>query len=235
MFWQGDDPVFPTEFSGTSPYAANNWHGAIHGVPRIYDNTASQAAATDLSASFGHYAKTFTSLVQRLASFIEVDGSRMLDNTLVLWVSEMGYGAVHSAANLPVVLAGMASAFPKGQGRHVIANRRSMGDLLAHSARLLGGTDTTFGETGTLGSRNRVRRRPWLARLRHQGHPAPLWADRSLSAFLAWIEPQGCTRAEAAPPPKTGERPVERIRRTSGSAIKRSRWEIRSSTSQRRW
>lgn len=155
-FWQGDDPIFPTQFgAGASPFAANNWHGYIHDTPRIYDSAASQQKAQNLTASFGLYANTFTSLVQRLATMIEPDGSRMLDNTLVLWVSELGYGS-HFAANIPVVLAGMRSAFPQGQGRHVVENRRSMGDLLAHSLRILGGTDTTYGETGTMGSHGTI-------------------------------------------------------------------------------
>lgn len=156
MFHEADDPVFPTQFAGSSPFLNDNWHGVIHSTPRIYDDAASQTRANNLSASFGHYANTFTSLVSRMAAFIEPDGSRMLDNTLVLWVSEMGYGAVHTASSLPVVLAGMRSAFPQGQGRHVVQSRRSMGDVLAHVMRLYGGTDTTFGETGTLGSNGAV-------------------------------------------------------------------------------
>lgn len=151
-FWQGDAPVFPTEFSGTSPFLANNWHGVIHSTPRIHESAASLANAQSLKASFNLYASVFTTLVQRMANYVELDGSRMLDNTLVLWVSEMGYGAVHKTYNLPVVLAGLRRAFPQGQGRHVVQNRRTMGDLLAHVMRLFGGTDATFGETGTLGS-----------------------------------------------------------------------------------
>ena len=65
----------------------------------------------------------------------------------------MGYGSSHFDFNLPVVMAGMKDAFPKGQGRHVVsAPRRSMGDLYAQVLRMLGGTDTTFGATGTVGS-----------------------------------------------------------------------------------
>jgi hypothetical protein len=157
QFWQADDPVFPTQFpAGQSPFTSANWHGVIHGVPRIYDNATTLSDAQKLSASYGHYAQTFTSIVQRLAAFIEPDGSRMLDNTLVLWVSEMGYGSVHATYNLPVVMAGLGSAFPMGQGRHVVESRRSVGDLLAHVLRMFGGSDLTYGETGTLGSHGAV-------------------------------------------------------------------------------
>jgi hypothetical protein len=156
MFHEANDPIFPTQFTGTSPFLNANWHGVIHGTPRLYEDAASQGRAQNLSASYGHYANTFATLVQRMASFIEPDGSRMLDNTLVLWVSEMGYGSVHTVSNLPVVLAGLRSAFPLGLGRHVVQSRRSTGDLLAHVMRLYGGTDLTFGETGTLGSNGAV-------------------------------------------------------------------------------
>jgi len=150
VFWQGDDPVFPTEFSGTSPFASANWHTVIHNSGNVF---AQPTDAGNLATSYGLYTKTFANLVQRMANFIEVDGSRMLDNTLILWVSEMGYGSTHSAANLPVVMAGLKSAFPRGQGRHVThSSRRSMGDLLAQVMRMYGGTDQTFGETGTLGA-----------------------------------------------------------------------------------
>ena len=48
-------------------------------------------------------------------------------------------------------MAGMSGAFEQGQGRHVVHDRRSMGDLWAHVLRMLGGDDMTFGATGTLG------------------------------------------------------------------------------------
>ncbi len=151
FFWNGDDPVFPTEFSGASPFVNANWHATIHGVPHP---TTGQADAQNLANSFHFYAKTYAQIVSRLASITDVDGSRLLDNTLVLWVSEMGTGAVHVDYNIPVVMAGLKSAFPKGQGRHVVSNRRSMGDLYAQVLRMFGGSDTTFGSTGTIGDHN---------------------------------------------------------------------------------
>jgi hypothetical protein len=67
-------------------------------------------------------------------------------------VSDLGYGSGHYCWNYPVVLAGLRSAFPKGQGRHVAGQVRSLGDLYAQVLRMLGRTDTTFGSTGTLSS-----------------------------------------------------------------------------------
>jgi hypothetical protein len=117
-------------------------------LPRPSENAKS---ADDVRTAFQLWGRKFTQVVQRLAESEDVDGARLLDNTLVVWVSEMGYGADHLAWNVPIVLAGMKSAFPQGQGRHVVEERRTMGDLGAQVLRMLGGDDTTFGSTGTLG------------------------------------------------------------------------------------
>jgi hypothetical protein len=151
FFWNGDDPIFPTEFTGTSPFQANNWHGTIHGVPRPSENMTD---AQTLTNSFHFYAKAYAQIVTRLSQITDVDGNRLLDNTLVLWVSEMGRGAVHVDYDIPVVMAGLKSGFPGGQGRHVVCNRRSLGDLYAQILRMYGGSDMTFGATGTIGDYN---------------------------------------------------------------------------------
>jgi hypothetical protein len=154
LFWNGDGPIFPAEFPGydpntfanTSPFASLNWHATIHD-----SNDVSATHAQDLNNTYQYFGRMFTLLVQRLAAITDVDGSRLLDNTLVVWVAQLGYGN-HTTFNIPVVMAGMKSAFPQGQGRHVVENRRSLGDLHAHVLRMLGGTDMTYGATGTVGA-----------------------------------------------------------------------------------
>jgi hypothetical protein len=146
-FDSGTDALnFDWMFTGTSPFVAESWHNQIHGASEM-----EEPHTTNVLTSFAFFAQTFTSLVQKLAAVTDVDGQRLLDNTLVLWTSEMGYGPTHGCYNIPTVLAGMKSAFPKGQGRHVVpANRCSLGDLYAQILRVFGGTDMTFGLTGTL-------------------------------------------------------------------------------------
>jgi hypothetical protein len=140
-------PTFSWLFGGSSPYSALNWHAAIH---------EQTPTLNDLQTGFQFYPQMFTRLVQTLAATQDIDGSRMLDNTIVVWVSPMGYGSTHECFNIPVVLAGgknLPGAFPKGHGRHVVcASRNSLGDLWAQVLRMLGGTDMTFGATGTLAS-----------------------------------------------------------------------------------
>jgi hypothetical protein len=148
FFWASGDPGFVTEFApATSPYIAGNWHASVHG-----DGSPNDPSPASLTKGFGFYSKYFTKLIQRLAAIQDVDGNRLLDNTLVVWVSDLGYGSGHYCYNYPVVLAGMKAAFPKGQGRHVVGQVNSLGDLYAQVLRMLGGTDTTFGSTGTLSS-----------------------------------------------------------------------------------
>jgi hypothetical protein len=94
----------------------------------------------------------FTLLIQKLAAAVDVDGSRVLDNTLVVWTSDLGYGATHYTYDVPIVMAGLKRAFPKGQGRHVAGEPRSLGDLYAHVLTMLGAsTASTFGAVGRIG------------------------------------------------------------------------------------
>jgi hypothetical protein len=141
------DPTFSFEFDGPSPLGgSNNYHGILH------DNgLLGSPQEPALTKAFQHMGKMFARLLDRLAAIEDTDGSRLLDNTLVLWTSELGYGT-HASFNHPVLLAGMKSAFEHGQGRHVVmSDRRSLGDLYAKVLRMLGGTDTTFGTTGKIG------------------------------------------------------------------------------------
>jgi len=145
------DPTFAYAFSGTSPFSStDSWHQEIHGANVI--DSGNSTRAENLHTAHKEMSKFFTLLVQRLAAVQDTDGSRLLDNTLVLWSSDLGYGSEHTVFNIPVVLAGLGSEFSKGQGRHVVEDRRTLGDLYAQMLRMLGGTDMTFGATGTLGS-----------------------------------------------------------------------------------
>jgi len=147
LHFQLDDYTFPSEFTGASPLGGQeNWHALIHNTPSLSDEPQ-----PDLTRGFQFFGKMFTLLVKRLSEVVDVDGRRLLDNTLVMWVSDLGYGSAHFDFNNPVILAGMKDAFVNGQGRHLVTPRRSLGDLYAQVLRMLGGTDTTFGLTGKLG------------------------------------------------------------------------------------
>jgi hypothetical protein len=51
------------------------------------------------------YARQYAHILQRLSEVPEGDGT-MLDNTLVVWVNELGKGNSHTLRNVPFVLGG---------------------------------------------------------------------------------------------------------------------------------
>src|SRR5262249_10532604 len=102
-FWGQYDPGFVTQFApATSPYIAGNGHARIHG-----NGSPPAPSRGSLTKGFSFYTTCFTKVIQRLAAVQDVDGKRLLDNTLVVWVSVLGYGSGHYCYNYPVVLAGM--------------------------------------------------------------------------------------------------------------------------------
>jgi len=143
-----DDPAWPAAFTGTSPFEPDgSVHTSIHHTPRLAGGDGD-----NLMQGFQTWGENFTRVVTRLSETPDVDGRTLLDNTLVVWMSEHGYGSEHSVWNLPIVMAGLPDAFSHGQGRHLVTPRRSTGDLFAKILRMFGGSDTTYGPTGTIGS-----------------------------------------------------------------------------------
>lgn len=152
----GVDNTFAFQYpTGSNPVLANGgWHTSIHSIPHppcaSGGNCSDPNTVDAVVRGYQWFTQVFVRLVQSLEAVVEPDGSTLLDNTLVVWMSELGHGSVHSNFNIPVVLAGLGNTFAKG--RHIVENRRTLGDLHAHILRLLGtGNDMTFGETGTVG------------------------------------------------------------------------------------
>jgi hypothetical protein len=146
-FFQTDNhSTFPSAFDGASPIPPEQLHTMIHES----DNPDSSTAQV-IRQGFGEIGMLYTRLIQRLAEVIDVDGNPLLDNTLVIWLSELGYGN-HFNFNIPIVMAGMPSAFTEGQGRHIVLpQRHTMGDLFTKALDMVGVPDTTFGYQGRIG------------------------------------------------------------------------------------
>ena len=146
-FWHtAEYATYESEFGGASPIAPGQLHNMIHNGS---SSTSGDGGA--VAQGFQMVGKLFTQMIQRMAEIIEPDGTRLLDNTLVIWTSELGSGA-HWDFNMPVVLAGLPSAFTNGQGRHVLPNdRHSMGDVFTQALAMLGFADQTFGYVGRVG------------------------------------------------------------------------------------
>jgi hypothetical protein len=146
-FWQSSElATFPSAFDGNSPIPPEQLHTMIHDS----DNPQSGSAQV-IAQGFSEIGLLVAHLIARLGEVTDVDGAPLLDNTLVVWVSEMGYGS-HLSHNIPVLLAGMPSAFSGGQGRHIVLPKRhSMGDLFTTVLGMVGVPDTTFGYQGKIG------------------------------------------------------------------------------------
>jgi hypothetical protein len=68
-------------------------------------------AKSELTAIYEFYGQELAYLAGRLDGMVEADGTTVLDNTIVLWASEVATGRTHSWENMPFVLLG------GGQGR----------------------------------------------------------------------------------------------------------------------
>jgi hypothetical protein len=87
---------------GTSPQNYSESHGNSH--EREGGDVQAQK-----SLEFSQFkADQVLYLLDKLATTVEVDGSTMLDNTLVLWTSELSNGNFHTNSDLPVATFGNA-------------------------------------------------------------------------------------------------------------------------------
>jgi hypothetical protein len=104
------------------------------------------AAMADLIAINRWYARQLRFLLDELASVTEPDGSTLLDNTIVLWGSELSVGRTHSLRNMHWVLAGGGGgALRMGQWLRVAD--RPHNDLLLTICHAMGLTDLArFGD-----------------------------------------------------------------------------------------
>ena len=134
-------PTFPWT-GATIPGSYANWHAMIHRDGGVLPGR-DQAVETAML----WYTDQFKLLLDELASFDD-GGVPLLDNTLVLWISEFGDGGTHDTTQLPVVLAGGLGGALKDIGQHLAFNGRTTNDLFVTLLNLFGGTDTSFGYGG---------------------------------------------------------------------------------------
>ncbi len=87
-------------------------------------------------------------LMDQLAATVETDGSKMLDNSLILWGNELGVGNTHSYQNIPWVIFGGAGGAIKS-GRFLQYPGVPHNNLLVSICNAMGFSDvTTFGIPG---------------------------------------------------------------------------------------
>ena len=134
QFTATHSPTFPF-LDVPVPGGWANWHEMVHGNSPGDLSTRHQV--------FRWYAEQVAYLIERLGSIAEGGGS-LLDNTLVVWMSEFGNGAIHSTENIPVILAGNVANRLR-TGRHVAYRGRATNDLFTSILHLFGFDDDGFG------------------------------------------------------------------------------------------
>jgi hypothetical protein len=134
-FTNAYDPRFP--FLGLDlPSSYGSWHTMIHDAPGTSDEAT-------VIAVMQWYSAMLAVLLDRLADTPDGEGS-LLDRVLVLCISELGDGKLHSFTDLPIVLAGRANGRLE-TGRHLAATGHDLGGFYTGVLQQLGFDDETFG------------------------------------------------------------------------------------------
>lgn len=139
------------EFLPVGP--VSGWHAQVHNDPALKLGYASNNDNPTLKAGFLHYASVFNRLLEKMDAVMEPNGMTLLDNSLVLWISEFGSGQNHEMTNLPVVIAGGAQGKIK-TNRHLARPTATLGDLYTSILNAFGVPATSFGYNDMSGFNN---------------------------------------------------------------------------------
>jgi hypothetical protein len=132
MQWADSESKFPLNFAPLN--LSDHHHGYQH------DTAFNPTALFKIYQWFG---SNFAYLLQKLKSIQEGDGT-LLDNTVVLWVTEIQDPPSHNQSNMPFMIAGGKNAGIR-TGRWLKVPAQPHNNLLVTLNRLFGATETTFG------------------------------------------------------------------------------------------
>jgi hypothetical protein len=139
--------VASLQWSRSTSQVRFTWLGIREGHHEIShladDDTAAVAKLTQIN---NWYAKQFAYLVGKLADAREVDGSRLLDSSLLLWCNELGKGNEHSRMQAPYVLAGGAGGALRTGRFLTYTGDPPHNDLLVSLCQAMDVPATTFGK-----------------------------------------------------------------------------------------
>jgi hypothetical protein len=116
------------------------WVGIDSGGHHTLSHDSSAGATTQLTGLYRWYAERFAQFLDALAATPDIDGTSVLDNTFVLWASEIGVGWTHDVANVPFIVAGGGAHGVRG-GRYLQPTGQRHNRLLVSAAHYMGLTD----------------------------------------------------------------------------------------------
>jgi len=157
---QVEEPV-PASYGGLDPGklgGIDNLHDLVHAINVDSKENQNAERLKTVKSYYNEVTKTFKAVLDTLAANIEPDGSRMLDNTIVLWCGELAQPG-HSTSNCKWLLAGGKNAGIKtGQymnwGNDSVIwsaspNRPSNGDVFTSIAQAMGVQGKKFGNANS--------------------------------------------------------------------------------------
>jgi Protein of unknown function (DUF1552) len=136
--------VASLQWTSTQTGKVFSWLGQSethHGLS--HSGLTDEARQNQLVAIGNWHAKQLAYLMDKLASFPEGDGT-VLDNTLILWCTDIAQGQSHARRDMPYVLAGGAGGALK-MGRYLKYGGDHHNNLLVSILNAMGVPDTTFG------------------------------------------------------------------------------------------
>jgi hypothetical protein len=123
------------------------WVGLEEGGHHTLSHERDDATLATLADLYTWYNARFAYLLERLAATPDEDGSSVLDNTLIVWGSELGTGWSHDLENVPFVFAGGKNSGLRG-GRYLEVTKAQTNRALVTTFHALGLTDVeSFGST----------------------------------------------------------------------------------------
>ena len=135
-------PVF--EYLPVGP--VDGWHAQVHNDPALGLNLPTVDDNPVLRAGFLEYARRYDDLLTKMDAIVEPNGKTLLDNSIVLWISEFGTGQTHSPNNLPIVLAGGGGRI--AMNRHLDRSGATTGHLYTSLLHAFDIMDPSFGYAG---------------------------------------------------------------------------------------
>ena len=126
------------------------WVGRTSGGHHMMSHDSGAAAQATLAELYTWYSARFAYLLDRLAATPDVGGTSVLDNTLVIWGSELGRAWDHDISNVPFIFAGGAMGRLSG-GRYLrLSSPTQLNRVLVTACHPMGlGSTATYGSLDT--------------------------------------------------------------------------------------
>jgi hypothetical protein len=136
MQWTDSEAKFPHSFLSL------NGQPLVDGHHAYQHDKGFQAGA--LEVIYNWYASNFAYLLQKMDAVKEGNGMSLLDNSVVVWVTEIQQPESHNQTNMPFVIAGKAAGKLKS-GRVLKVAKQSHNNMWVSILNLFGLPNTRFG------------------------------------------------------------------------------------------